>query len=58
MKKQIISVEGIDNSGKSLIIKKVKKLFADKAVEFIKEFQNNLKKVKQSDVDKAILKND
>jgi tryptophanyl-tRNA synthetase len=36
----------------------MKKMFADKAVEFVKKFQSNLKKVSDKDVDKAILKND
>jgi len=35
----------------------MKKMFADKAVEFVKQFQSNLKKVSDKDVDKAILKN-
>lgn len=35
----------------------MKKIFADKAVEFIKQFQSNLKKITDNDVDKAILKN-
>jgi len=36
----------------------VKKLFADEAVKFIKQFQSNLKKVSDKTVDKCILKND
>ncbi len=36
----------------------MKKLFADKAVEFIKQFQSNLKKTSQKDVDNAVLRND
>ncbi len=44
-------------SGK-LLSGEVKKIFADKAVEFVKEFQNNLKKVSDKDVDKCILKNE
>jgi len=33
-------------------------MFADKAVEFVKGFQERLKRVKKSDLDKSILKND
>ena len=54
--KEYKKIEDKYKSGK-LLSGEVKKLFADKAVAFIKEFQSNLKKVKQSDVDKAILKN-
>ncbi len=36
----------------------VKKLFADKVIDFIKNFQGNLKKVKEKDVERAILRND
>lgn len=36
----------------------LKKMFADKVVEFIKEFQSNLKKISERDVEKCILKND
>ena len=36
----------------------IKKMFADRAVEFVSDFQKRLKKVKQSDLDKSILKND
>ena len=36
----------------------MKKLFADKVVEFVKQFKNNLKKISDKDVDKCILKNE
>ena len=36
----------------------MKKMCADKVVKFIKEFQNNLKKIKDSDVERCILRND
>jgi tryptophanyl-tRNA synthetase len=35
----------------------MKKMFADKAVEFVSGFQKRLKKVKEKDVEKAILRN-
>ncbi len=41
-----------------LLTGELKKLFTDKVIAFIKEFQSNLKKVTQKDIDKAILKND
>ena len=37
--------------------REMKKLFADEAVKFIKNFQDNLKKVSDKTVDKCILKN-
>jgi len=40
-----------------LLSKDVKQLFADEAVKFIKNFQNNLKKISDKDVEKCILKN-
>tara|TARA_Y100000310_G_scaffold337795_1_gene425812 strand:- start:820 stop:1884 length:1065 start_codon:yes stop_codon:yes gene_type:complete len=36
----------------------MKKLFADHAVKFIKQFQSNLKKISDKDIDKSILKNE
>lgn len=36
----------------------MKKMFADKAVEFVKGFQSRLKKVSEKDVDKCVLKNE
>ncbi len=41
-----------------LLSKDVKQMFADKAVEFIKQFQNNLKKISEKTVNNCILKND
>ena len=35
----------------------MKNMFAEKAVEFVKKFQSNLKKVSDKDVDKAIMRN-
>ena len=35
----------------------VKKILADKVVDFVKEFQSNLKKVSEKDLDKCIMKN-
>lgn len=43
-------------SGK-LLSGELKKMFADKVVDFIKQFQSNLKKVDDKDVQKAIMKN-
>jgi len=40
-----------------LLTSEVKKIFADKVVSFIKEFQNNLKKVSDKNVEKSILRN-
>ena len=40
-----------------ILTSEVKKLFTEKTLEFIKEFQSNLKKIKDSDVEKSILKN-
>ncbi len=40
-----------------ILTSEVKELFTEKALEFVKEFQSNLKKIKDSDVEKAILKN-
>lgn len=40
-----------------ILSSEVKKMFADKASDFLKEFQSKVKGVSQSDVDKAILKN-
>jgi len=40
-----------------LLTKDIKEMFADQAVKFIKQFQNNLKKVDDKTVDKTILKN-
>ncbi|MEK6884863.1 MAG: hypothetical protein AABY22_34850, partial [Nanoarchaeota archaeon] len=41
-----------------ILTSEVKKLFAEKVIDFIKKFQSNLKKVSDKDVDKAILKNE
>jgi tryptophanyl-tRNA synthetase len=41
-----------------LLSKDVKQMFADKAVEFIKQFQSNLKKLDDKTVEKCILRND
>lgn len=41
-----------------LLTSEVKKLFADKVIEFVRKFQENLKKVKDKDIEKAILKNE
>jgi len=41
-----------------LLSGEVKKIFADEAVKFIKQFQKNLKSVSDSVVDKSILKNE
>ncbi|GAI15927.1 unnamed protein product, partial [marine sediment metagenome] len=51
------SIEKDYKSGK-LLSGEVKKLFADKSVEFIKTFQDNLKKVDDKVVDKSILRNE
>ena len=40
-----------------ILSSEVKKLFANKAVAFLKEFQSKVKSVSQVDLDKAILKN-
>ncbi len=40
-----------------LLTSDVKKLFADKVVEFTKSFQSNLKKISDKDVEKSILRN-
>jgi tryptophanyl-tRNA synthetase len=40
-----------------ILSSEVKKLFADKAVAFLNEFQSKVKSVSQEDIDKAILKN-
>lgn len=48
-----------DNYRKGKILSgEAKKMLSDNLVKFASEFQNSLKKVKQDDVDKAILKND
>jgi len=49
-------VEDKYKSGEYLT-KDVKQIFADKAVEFVKQFQDNLKKLDDKIVDKCILKN-
>ncbi len=41
-----------------LLSKDLKQMFANEAVKFIKQFQNNLKKVSDKTVDKCVLKND
>jgi len=41
-----------------LLTSEIKKMFADKVVKFVKEFQANLKKVSPKDVDKVLLKNE
>ena len=55
--KEYADIEKDYKSGK-LLSGEVKKIFADKAVEFVKNFQNNLKKVNQKDVDKSILRDE
>ena len=55
--KEYNKIERKYKSGEYLT-KDIKKLFADKAVEFIKEFQNNLKNLDDKIIEKAILKND
>jgi len=55
--KEYSKIEKDYKSGK-LLSGQVKKIFADKAVEFIKNFQANLKKVDEKVVDKSILRNE
>lgn len=43
-------------SGK-LLTSEIKKLFSEKLLDFIKQFQSNLKKLKDEDVEKCVLKN-
>jgi len=40
-----------------ILSSEMKKMFADEAVKFVKQFQSNLKKISKKDVDKAILRN-
>jgi len=54
--KEYKEVEKKYKSGEYLT-KDVKQIFADKTVEFIKQFQNNLKNLDDKIVEKAILKN-
>tara|TARA_Y100000310_G_scaffold244674_1_gene249543 strand:- start:10528 stop:11589 length:1062 start_codon:yes stop_codon:yes gene_type:complete len=55
--KEYKKVEAKYKSGEYLT-KDVKQIFEDKAVEFIKQFQNNLKNLDDKIVDKAILRNE
>ena len=55
--KEYKEVEDKYKSGEYLT-KDVKQIFADKAVEFVKQFQTNLKKLDDKIVDKCILKNE
>jgi len=56
-KEEYKAIEDKYKSGEYLT-KDVKKIFADKAIEFIKQFQSNLKKVDDKVVEKCIMRND